>query len=264
MVEHDGLRLAWRAVGAGAPVLLLNGTGETAASFDPLAASLADRFRCVATDARDTGDSSRAATTYAPADLAADAAAIIEALGLGACHVVGFSLGGATAMELALARPELVRSLVLLSTWGRSDRYFRHQMRNWQAVRTATIGDEPAFLTALNPWMFSPRTLADDVRLRAIGAMWLTEPHQEPEAFIRQTVADAAHDALERLHRIEASSLVIVGEDDICTPVRYATELVTALPDARLSIIPDAGHCALFEQPELVHDVIGRFLDAQP
>lgn len=198
-----------------------------------------------------------------PADLAADAAVVVDALGLGACHVLGFSLGGATAMEFALARPELVRSLVLLSTWGRSDRFFRHQMRNWQAVRRATLGDEPAFLTALNPWMFSPRTLEDAPRLRAIGAGWLEEPLQEPEAFIRQTQADAAHDALDRLPGIGVPALVIVGEDDLCTPPRYAIELVHALPDARLVLVPDAGHCAIFEQPDTVHAAIRTFLDAR-
>lgn len=262
-IEHGSLQLAWRAHGAGDPVLLLNGTGETAASFDPLAAALQDRYRCLATDARDTGASSRATDPYTPRDLAGDAAAIVETLGLGPCHVVGFSLGGATAMEMAIARPDLVRSLVLLSTWARTDRFFRDQMRNWQMVRRATIGDEHAFLTALNPWMFSPATLEDRERLRAIGEQWLEEPLQEPDAFLRQTVADEQHDALDRLHRIQAPAIVIVGEDDLCTPPRYAYQLVQGLPDARLVLIPEAGHCAIFEQPEMVHETIRGFLDAR-
>ena len=262
-VDHRDLRLSWRAQGTGPPVLLLQGTGEVSASFDPLVATLWDRFRCVATDARDTGSSSRAIADYSVAELAADAAAIIDELELGACHVIGFSLGGATAMELALARPELVRSLVLLSTWGRSDRYMRAQMRNWQLIRRATVGDERAFLAALNPWMFSPVTLEDRERMRAIGSTWLEEPLQEPEAFLRQTVADAGHDALERLGGIEAPALVIVGEDDICTPPRLAMQLVHEIPDARLALIPNAGHCAIYERPDEVHAVIGTFLDAR-
>lgn len=244
-------------------MLLLQGTGEIAAGFDPLVATLADRFRCVATDARDTGASSRADADYTVGDLALDAAAVIDALGLGACHVLGFSLGGATGMELALARPELVRSLVLLSTWGRSDRYMRAQLRNWQLVRQASIGDERAFLSALNPWMFSPVTLEDRDRMHAIGAGWLEEPHQEPDAFIRQTVADAGHDVLDRLGAIDVPALVIVGEDDICTPPRCAMQLAHAIPDARLAMIPEAGHCAIYEQPEAVHAAIAAFLDAR-
>lgn len=166
-------------------------------------------------------------------------------------------------MELALARPDLVRSLVLLSTWARSDGYMRAQLRNWQLIRRATIGDERSFLAALNPWMFSPVTLDDRERLHAIGAGWLEEPHQEPDAFLRQTVADERHDVLDRLDGIDVPALVIVGEDDICTPPRLAMQLVHALPDARLAMIPEAGHCAIYERPDEAHALIGGFLDAR-
>src|SRR5438045_4232079 len=105
--------------------------------------------RCVAIDQRDTGESSYVDTSYTPADLARDAAGVIEALGLAPCHVVGFSLGGATAQELAIARPELVRSLVLLSTWAKSDGFFIAEMNNWQAIRRAHWDDEVLFLLSL-------------------------------------------------------------------------------------------------------------------
>lgn len=263
VVVAGDLSLAWRGIGSGPSVLLLNGTGEGASSFGPLMESLASRFRCVAYDARDVGQSSRASDPYAPADLAEDATAIIEGLGLGPCHVVGFSLGGATAMELALARPELVTSLVLLSTWGRSDRWFRHQMANWKAIRRFHVDDENAFLRALNPWMFSPVTLEDDDALARIRRLWDESPTQEADAWCRQCDADARHDVLDRLGSIEQPTLVIVGEADLCTPPRYAFELAAPLPDARVSLIPDAGHCALFEDPDAVHGVIGSFLDQQ-
>lgn len=217
-------------------------------------------FAAITYDARDTGSSSRSADPYTPKDLATDASRLLEALGVEACHVLGFSLGGATAMELAITIPERIRSLVLLSTWAKSDRYFHDQMRNWQAIRRATVGEERAFLQALNPWMFSSKTLEDGERLRAIGAGWMEEPLQEPEAFIRQTEADIAHDVADRLPEIHAPSLVIVGEDDICTPPRYSIELVEGLSDARLVMIPSAGHCAIYERPDEVHEAVIDFL----
>lgn len=260
-IEVDGLSLSWRSWGEGDPVLLICGTGDVSSSFEPLGEELADAgYRAISYDSRDTGTSSRVARSYTPRDLAADSAGILEALQIESAHILVFSLGGATAMELAIARPELVRSLILLSTWGRSDRAFRHQMRNWQCARRATIGDEHAFLTALNPWLFSHSTLDDQELLRDISREWLTEPFQEPDAFIRQTEADIAHDALERLSSIEQPALVIVGEDDICTPPRAALQLVDGISDSRLAMIPRAGHCALFEQPEAVHSAVLDFL----
>jgi pimeloyl-ACP methyl ester carboxylesterase len=261
-VAVGDLRIAYRETGAGDPVLFINGTGESGATWDAQMRALSG-YRCVAIDNRDTGDSSYVTSSYTPTDLAADAAGVIESLGIAPCNVVGFSLGGAAAQELAIARPELVRSIVLLSTWARSDDFFVAEMRNWQAIRRAHWDDEVSFLLALEAWLFSPATFAD-VDLRAsIYAMWLAETHQEPEGWIRQTEADIAHDALDRLAAVRVPALVIVGEDDICTPPRFADELHTALPDARLVRVPDAGHCAVFEQPDAVARAIGEFLDAQ-
>jgi pimeloyl-ACP methyl ester carboxylesterase len=256
------LRIAYRESGEGDAVLFLNGTGESSFTWQGLMRALF-AYRCVAIDMRDTGDSSYVERPYSPADLARDAAGVIEALGLAPCHVVGFSLGGATAQELAIARPELVRSLVLLSTSARTDGWFASQMRNWQAIRRAHWDDDVAFLLALESWLFSPATFADDALRGRINAMWAEDTHQHPDGWIRQTQADIAHDAFERLNAVRAPALVIVGEDDVCTPPRYAVELSHALPRAQLVRIPAAGHCAVFERPDEVARAIGEFFAAQ-
>ena len=256
------LRIAYRESGEGDSILLINGTGESGATWAGIMRALPG-YRCVAIDPRDTGESSYVTMSYRPADLARDAAGVIEGLGLAPCHVVGFSLGGATAQELALARPDLVRSLVLLSTWARSDGYFIAQMNNWQAIRRAHWEDEASFLLSLEAWLFSPATFANEELRRSIYTMWLEEETQQSEGWIRQTEADIAHNALDRLGEVRAPALVIVGEDDICTPPRYAEELARALSKAELVRIPNAGHCAVFEQPDAVARAVRAFLDAQ-
>lgn len=259
-VQTGDVRIAYRRSGSGAPILLLNGTGESGATWAPLIERLTG-FDFVATDARDTGHSTYARAPYTPLDLAADAIAVIEQLGIGPCHIAGYSLGGAVAQEVAIARPDLVRSLVLLSTWARSDRWFRAQMVNWQAARMAHWDDDDAFLRALGVFMFSPVTFDDLARLRAVTDLWDADvPAQRPEGWMRQTDADMAHDAASRLAQVRAPALVIVGEDDICTPPRYARALCDLLPDARLVTIPDAGHAALFEQTDAVAAAIAAFL----
>lgn len=260
---HAGaVSIAYREGGAGDPVVLINGTGESGATWAGLMGRLEDRWRCIAYDPRDTGGTVAPAEPYTPRDLAGDAAAVIERLELGAAHVVGFSLGGATAQELALARPELVRSLVLLSTWARSDGWFAAEMRNWQAIRRAHADDDHAFLLALEAWMFSPATCADDELRASIYAMWDTDTGQPVDGWIRQTEADIAHDAAGRLEQVTAPALIVVGDDDVCTPPRYSRELFDLLPDAELVTIPDAGHCAVFEKPDAVAGVIRDFLAA--
>ena len=261
-VQAGDLRIAYRESGEGDPVLFLNGTGESGKTWAGMMRALPE-YRCVAIDNRDTGESTYVSQSYTPADLAEDAAAVIEGLGLAPCHIVGFSLGGATAQELAIARPELVRSLVLLSTWAKSDGFFIAEMNNWQAIRRAHWDDEISFLLSLESWLFSPATYANDELRRSIYAMWHDDTSQRPEGWIRQTEADIAHDVLERLGKIAAPCLVMVGEDDICTPPRYSEELAAALPQADLVRIPNAGHCAVFEQPDAVARAIREFLEAQ-
>jgi pimeloyl-ACP methyl ester carboxylesterase len=259
-VRLGEIEIAYRETGSGDPVLLLNGTGESSGTWEGLTRALQDRFRCVAIDNRDVGESSYVDEPYAPADLAADTAGVIQSLKLGPCHVVGYSLGGAAAQELAIAHPELVRSLVLLSTWARSDAWFVGQMLNWQAIRRAHWEDDVAFLRALDVWLFSPATYQRPGVIEGIYAMWAAEKPQEPNGWMRQTAADIAHDVVGRVHEVPAPALVLVGTDDICTPPRYSRELCRLLPNAELVEIPDAGHCALFEWPDVVAEQIGGFL----
>ena len=233
-VPNGDLEIAYRETGSGDPVFFINGTGESSATFVGAIDHLAERYRCVGVDLRDTGGSSLARSPYTPRDLATDVRAVMEHTDAGPAHIVGFSLGGAVAQELAIAEPARVRSLVLLSTWARSDAWFVSQMRSWQSLRRAHAEDEHAFDVALEPWMFSPTTLADDAMMAALHSMWDDAPDQAAEAFSRQCDADIAHDALDRLRGITAPAVVVVGDDDICTPPRYAEQLAEVLPSARI------------------------------
>jgi len=261
-VRVGSLDIAYHDLGAGEPVLLINGTGESGETWLPLVEPLAARRRLIAIDQRDTGASTYVTEPYRPADLAADALGVLDGLGIEAADVVGFSLGGAVAMEMALAAPARVRSLGLLSTWARSDAWFVAQMRSWQAIRLAHPDDDAAFLRALDAWLFSPVTFEQRDRYDAIYRMWDAETYsQRADGWWRQCEADIAHDVADRLSGVRAPALVLVGEDDICTPARYSDELVRLLPSARRVTVPEAGHCALFERPDEVRAAIVALLE---
>lgn len=259
-VAVDDRVIAYDEWGAGDPILWLHGTGESRKAWIAQTTEFAERYRCIATDHRDVGESSYVEEPYTPKDLAHDAAAVMDAADTGPAHVVGYSLGGATAQELALARPDLVRSLVLLSTWAATDPWFTAQMRNWQTIRREHWDDEPGFLAALGPWLWSPATYALGVVEGLHALMLAEEPPQRPDGWIRQCDADIAHDAAGRLAGINAPALVVVGDDDICTPPRYADELCALLAGAKLVRIPDAAHGVVSEKPHEVNAAIARFL----
>ena len=260
-IEVDGRTIAFDDAGTGDPIVWLQGTGESRKAWGDVLADLSRSYRCVAIDHRDVGDSSYVDEAYTPADLARDVVAVVDHLALGASHVIGYSLGGAAGQELAIARHDAVRSLVLLSTWARSDGWFKAEMRNWQAIRRRYWDDEALFLDMLGPWLWSPKSYATPGAVdRFHDEMIAVEPQQRPDGWIRQCDADIAHDAAGRLSDVAAPALVIVGEDDICTPPRFSRELCDLLPRAELATLPDAGHGAYLEQPAAFMDAVGRFI----
>jgi pimeloyl-ACP methyl ester carboxylesterase len=114
-------------------------------------------------------------------------------------------------------------------------------------------------LRALSPWLYSPVTLARDPEPWRIY-FELDEKPQRHDGWIRQCEADIAHDASARLGAVEVPALVIVGEDDICTPPRFARELFDLLPRASVVVAREAGHAALYERPDIVASAIEDFL----
>jgi pimeloyl-ACP methyl ester carboxylesterase len=121
---------------------------------------LADRYRLTAFDNRGAGRTPLSEGPLSAATMADDAAALLRALAVPAAHVAGFSMGSAIAQELALRHPELVRSLVLVSTYARPDALFRSQLNFWRWLPEAAPS-ERAFFEAFFTWVYTPRAHAD-------------------------------------------------------------------------------------------------------
>jgi pimeloyl-ACP methyl ester carboxylesterase len=262
-LEANGVELWFEQEGEGEDVLFISGLADEGACWVDQVAGLTDRFRVITFDNRGVGRSATPPGDFEIADFAADTAALLDELGIGRAHVVGSSMGGAIAQELALARPDLVRSLVLNGTWCRGDRFLHEVFRNWiwSAQKADGIRD---FLVAVNLWCFAPRIWND-------GTMdgWLDEaeasPHaQSVDAFTRSAEALIRHDSADRIGAISAPTLVTVGELDLCLPERYSRAIVERVPGARLIVFRGAGHQPFQEVPDEYNRVLGEFWGPLP
>jgi pimeloyl-ACP methyl ester carboxylesterase len=248
--------------GAGPPVAFAHGLFWDTRLFAPQIAALRGRRRCLAWDHRGQGRSEVTATGYDMETLADDAIALIERLGSGPVHFVGLSMGGFVAMRVALARPDLVRSLVLIDTsadieppanWPRY-RLMR-LVAGWLGLR-AVVG-------RLMPILFGPAFLRDpsraheraEYRERLLGNNRIGILRAVDGVLGRQGVAH-------RLPALRVPTLVLVGEHDVATPPEKARAIAQAIPGARLVVIPGAGHTATLEAPHRVNAEIMAFLDA--
>lgn len=258
----NGVELAYQLRGSGAPLVLIHGAQGDQTMFNDLAARLNERFRVLTFDQRGSGLSEKPHTEYSIALLADDTAALMDRVGFEAAHVVGVSMGGTIAQELALRHSGRVRSLVLGCTTPGG----RHAI---------AIGGG-AFAAA-----YSTRPMSPEERGRALAEAAFTkgyiEQHPEivpamiearrqrpldPLALQRRMKAVLAHDAYDRLPQIGCPTLVITGKDDALVAWRNSELLADRIPGARLVILEPAGHCFWLEQPQRSIDAIDQFLQS--
>jgi pimeloyl-ACP methyl ester carboxylesterase len=256
-VSVNGIDLYYEERGSGPPLLVipgLSGTGFTIPALEP-------HFRSITLDNRGAGRSSAPPGPYTTRLMADDAAALLDHLGIDRAHVLGFSLGGMIAQELALAHPERVGRLVLNGAFARPN----HALVDpWIALWDQAYGgkiDLVTFNLWLLGWLLTPAFMTQpDLVAAAIAA---PDPYPATaQGVAGQTAAVRAHDTLDRLGQIAAPTLVLVGAQDILTPVFYAEELAKGIPGATLKVLDPGGHSVLFEYADAANAALLAFLSA--
>jgi pimeloyl-ACP methyl ester carboxylesterase len=248
-VEAGGLDIWTEQVGKGPYALLIGGLGDTVESWRFQLEGLADRYRLIAFDNRGAGRTSLSQGPLSPATMADEGAALLRALEIPSAHVAGFSMGSAIAQELAIRHPELVRSLVLVSTYARPDALFRSQLNFWRWL-PEVAPSERAFFEAFFTWVYTPRAHADG-SVEQIVEEALAFPHQQSvEAFQAQVDVCLAHDTVRRLPQIAAPTLVVSGEFDLILPPRFGRSVAAEIPDARFEVMVGEAHQPFQEVPD--------------
>jgi 3-oxoadipate enol-lactonase len=261
----DDLEIVWDVAGPedGEPVLMINGLGAARGGWSLQVDALAERYRVYTYDNRDVGETGPGDNphAYGMGRFARDAASLIEALGIGPAHVIGASMGGTIGQELALVRPELVRSVQIVCSWPRTDAWLAELFRQWKSL-FATMGPfDWARTTWL--WVFTYRWFEDPDRVKQVRRQAETYPYpQTPEMFARQADAAIGFAALDRLPGITVPTHVIAGGEDIFTPPRFSREIAAAIPEATLTILPEVGHGMFWETPDQFNAALLAFLAA--
>ena len=236
--------------GTGSPVLLIMGFGGDHTAWAFQMGAFSARHRVIAFDNRGVGQTESPDHPYATRMMAADALGLMDLLGIDRAHVIGVSMGGMIAQELALKSPDRVRSLHLGCTFARPDAYMLALNAAWRDMRIG-LGRE-ATLRTLGLWLFAPSTYAERPDLvETLLQTALANPYpQSVTGFLRQGEAVAAHDTRDRLSAIRCPTLVSVAEDDILVPPRFSREIAARIRGAELRLIPAAGHGYFLEQPD--------------
>ena len=238
-------------------MLLIQGMSATHLTWGrPFMDEMEGSFDCIVFDNRGMGLSGEAEMPFTIADMAADTVALLDALELETAHVVGISMGGMIAQELALAHPERIRTLTLGATYCGGPEGTLMAPEDLQMLGAAMAsGDRDQVFRAMWEINMSPGFREDDSRFAAFAEMGAALPAPK-QVILQQMRACGAHDTSERLGSLTLPTLVVHGDVDRLLGPDNGRQIASLIPDARLEMLEGIGHMFWWEQPQRSAELI--------
>ena len=258
VLRVNQMDLHYETSGRGPALLFIHGLGSTAQDWTPQIREFSKTYQVIAFDLRGHGQSGKPPGPYSIPLFARDAAELLKALNLEAAHVVGLSLGGCVAFQMALDFPHLVRSLVVVNS---APEFIRHSFKTKLEVWRRTV---------LVRWR-GLRRMGERIGARllprpehaALRATFIARFAQnDPQAYLNSLKALIGWSVTDRLGSIRCPVLVVSSEHDY-TALAFKEKYAQQIPDARIVVIPDAHHAVPVEQPEKFNAVLAEFLAAR-
>lgn len=264
-VELNGRKIAYDETSPASPqgtVLLITGLASNRLAWGRQREVLGQIYRVITVDPRDAGDSDEATAPYEVADMADDTAALLRALDVQRAAVIGISMGGFIALELAVRHPSLASKLVLIATSAGGKTHVRpNPLMTLRFLQRALVRGEAGQRTKrYYPLIAGPgyfREHPDDLEQSAEISRYRP---QTPSAFRRQQRACLHHDVTRHLGEIHIPTLVLHGEADPLVRVRNGRYLADHIPGAKIVTYPGAGHLLIAERADQVNSELIAFL----
>ncbi len=247
-VKANGITMNYEQQGTGEPLVLIPFLAADHACYAFQVADYAKHYTCISVDPRGAGETDKPAGTYSMELFADDIAAFMQAIGVQRAHVSGVSLGAATGLWVAAKYPQLVKSLSLHSCWTKSDPFLKVVVAGWQSIAKGLGDVTEMVIQGIFPYCFTPELYAAKPDyIDQLAAFVRSRPKQPFDAFIRQSNAVIAHDAVAQLGRIKAPTQITFGRHDTVTSTRFADAMKTGIKDSELLVFETCAHAAIYE-----------------
>ena len=249
--------LHYERAGSGEPLLMIQGMSGTHVAWgEPFLGPLRESFDVVAFDNRGIGLSAPIEGAFRIGEMAEDAAGLMDELGIESAHVVGISMGGMIAQELALAEPSRLRSLTLGCTYCGGPGSQLMPQENVEILAAGMMsGDRDKAIRASYEVNLSPAFRADESRYAAFHEMATSVPAAKRTIEL-QAQAIFGHDTSGRLGEIAVPTLIVHGTEDGVLPYPNGELIASLMPAARLETFEDVGHMFWWEQPDRSAELI--------
>lgn len=251
------VNLSYEVEGSGPPLLLISGLGADSRAWVTIKPLLTAKYTVITFDNRGTGKSDVPPGPYTIPQMGADAAALIRHLNLGPVSVVGWSLGGSVLQALLIGHGELVGKAVILSGFPNYTDVQQGWLDCLLALRQAGVSAEAQGVFGM-AWGFTGKMLVDHTLLAAAARAGAAAPNPTSfEGFAAQAHGLRRYDSRPDLPKVTNDVLVLVGAEDVLTPVSQSVEMSELIPNAHLQVLPRGGHGMAVEYtPETVAAII--------
>ena len=240
-------------------MVLIMGLGFDISGWQFQVPEFAKEYKVLVFDSRDVGRSDKPDASYSIKMMADDTVRLMDRLDIEKAHIVGSSMGGFIAQEMAINYPERVRSLSLVSTSAHYTMYLT-AADIIKELKEKEVSEE--LIAKMNLFLgCTDSFLRNDELVKMAIDMMLNHPYPQPlEAYIRQYKACREFDARNRLHKVKAPTLVLVGNQDVALPPSYSKELAEKIPGAKLVVLDGGGHGFNFEIPDKFNKAVLDFV----
>ncbi|MGC8657640.1 MAG: alpha/beta fold hydrolase [Desulfomonilaceae bacterium] len=258
--QQDKLNIYYEIHGQGSPLVMIRGLGSNADHWYAQTEFFAKFFKVLIFDNRGIARSSDPGEDYTVPAMAADTVGLMDALKLKMAYVMGLSMGGMIAQELAINYPDRIKGLVLVCTHCGGSRQTQPSAEVSALFKEMVYENSPEAKVNAATTLFHLHTLKNFPEIPKYYSDVSLKNPASTEILIKQWGAVLQHDTYSRLPRIGAPTLVLSGDGDVLIPPENSKILAERIPNAELEIVPNAGHQVLIEQAALCNEAILNFL----
>jgi pimeloyl-ACP methyl ester carboxylesterase len=254
------IRINYEVHGEGDPLLLIMGLGTGLTGWMLQIPVFSRDYQVIAFDNRGVGRTDAPVVPYSIAVMADDTVGLMDVLGIDKAHVLGKSMGGYIAQELAIRHPERVKSLMLASTGAGPYVLETNILNEWATAATEGISQK-AYFQLMLPFIFTDKTFENPEMVRMALATIAANPcPTQDHALVHQFFACVEHYARGRVSQITAPTLILAGKDDFLMPLSLSEELATVIPNANLVVLEGGGHALNTDVPDTFNQAVLDFL----
>jgi len=262
VISINDCKIYYEIHGQGDPLLLIMGLRRNLEWWYCQLPVLAEQFQVIVFDNRGAGRSDKPVMEYSIRLFAEDTAGLMDALGLNSAGILGYSMGGYIAQELALNYPDRVNKMILASTGCGGDRAVLMSSERLEKFQ-ANAGLKPEEILRKDMDIYFSDKFVEQNSAMIEEFIEISLRHYQPaDAFFRQFDACLRHDTVDRLNHLTVPTLIMTGDDDPLVPPENSHVLKELIPNAELFVFPGGRHCVMIEESDRYNQKVIDFFKA--